>query len=424
MKIIHVYPASCEYAYPKYLDRTFNPDRFDIEIMTKTDLEVRYLKGIIELGEESILLYPRRFKLPIKEFKHEGGYKIVRFPVSFFKGKNGREYSFKMLKYIKNNKPDLVHFHGIYSGGKFFFIRFFIFMGLFCKLYKIPFFGWYHVGNNNWGEKENYLRKYSLFKKIFNFLRKAPLELCTGITSINQIELEKLFNKKSDIYYNIGLKDIPHLYTPNTIDRKTFYPVDRQFALKELNLSSDKRYILTVARLTYSKGIHILINIIPHLINQDRDLHFLIIGEFIEGEESYKQEIFQSIERKNISNNISFLGRVEHDDGLNLYYNIASVFILPTLQETFGGVNLEALACHLPVVSTDCGEIPYYLKTGLGFVVPKNNEMELKNAVEKVLFGDFQLDTALLEKTLKEFDYKNTSKKLLDWYKKVLYGNS
>lgn len=70
MKILYIYPYSCEYAYPNYLNPKLDPDEFDQEIMCHTDLELRYLRGLTELGEECVLFYPRRFRLPIKEFKH------------------------------------------------------------------------------------------------------------------------------------------------------------------------------------------------------------------------------------------------------------------------------------------------------------------------------------------------------------------
>lgn len=415
MKIVHIYPRSCEYAYPKYLDPNLNPDKFDLEIMCNTDLEVRYLQGLHELGEECVLFYPRRFHLPIKEFTHRAGYRIVRFPITFFEGLGDWNWQLPlaMLKHIKKEKPDLVHFHGI-LGGRYLYLKFFEIVAFFCKINKIPFFGWYHMGAFPKG------RRIPILWIPARFFKTAALRSCAGITSINRNALRRLFDPEYPEYFGIDFSSVPHRLTPNTFDSKIFHHIPREEALVKTGMDRRKRYILMVARLCYEKGLHYLLNIMPELVRQFPDVHLLIVGEFIEGAESYKKKIKQLIKDLNIQDHVTFKGRVEHHQGLLYYYNVAEVFVLPTFMDSFAAVNLEAMACGLPVISTDREEIPYYLKPGVGILIPEHDEKALFEAIDRVLSGRFVVDEEERDRILAKYDYRVAAKSLKNWYEKIL----
>jgi len=89
-----------------------------------------------------------------------------------------------------------------------------------------------------------------------------------------------------------------------------------------------------------------------------------------------------------LSDNVEFHGFIP-DDKMALYYSRANIFILPSissLQEGFGIVALEALACETPVITTDIVGVSSDLKgenAGLA-VAPKNKE-ELAEAIIHLL---------------------------------------
>jgi glycosyltransferase involved in cell wall biosynthesis len=213
---------------------------------------------------------------------------------------------------------------------------------------------------------------------------------------------------------------VQHKLTPNTYDSKFFYSVARDEAIDKAGLDKSKRYILMVSRLFYQKGLHNLVKIMPELIKRFRDVHLLVIGDFIEGEESYQDEISELIKKLNIQDYVTLKDRVEHHQGLVYFYNSAEVFVLPTLSDSFAAVNIEALACGIPVISTDINEIPYYLKPGLGILVKKNDQKELFDAIIKVLSGNFHMNEEERKKILSNYDYRKAAKSLRDWYLEVL----
>jgi glycosyltransferase involved in cell wall biosynthesis len=210
----------------------------------------------------------------------------------------------------------------------------------------------------------------------------------------------------------------------NTFDRQMFFSIPRDEALSKIHLDGNKRYILMVARLLFEKGLHHLLSILPKLIQDFPNLHLLVIGEFIEGVQNYQGVIQNMIGNLNIKERVTFLGRIEHQDGLVHFYNIADVCVLPSLKESFGAVNLEALACGTPVVSTNCGEIPYYLTSGLGIVVPPGDEAAMHKAISHILSGRFVMDDSEREELFSKYDYRKASQDVRDWYLEILSSRS
>ena len=415
-KVIHVYASSCEYAYPKYLDRSLPPDSFDEEIMCNTDLEVRYLRGLHELGIDCNLLYPRRFSLPRKTFTHRGGYKITRFPIDFFEARRG-ELCLGMLDFIRKERPDLVHFHAIYGGG-YFPVKMFDLIVWQCRRLHIPVFGWYHIGTLNLPGKARVPPIRALYRRI----RINTIRGCSGITSINRTELGRLFNPDHPEYYGVDFSSVPHRQTANTYDSRYFYSVEKGEATGNLGLDPSKRYLLIVCRLFRQKGLHYIVEVMPDILRQHPECHLIVVGEFIEGSDEYEREVKAMIAELHLEEAITFVGRIEHQQGLRDYYCAASAFVLPTYMDSFAAVNIEAMACGVPVISTDREEIPHYLKPGVGRLVPQHDAVALRDAVLDVLSGRFVMDEDQRRTILAEYDYLTAARGLREWYAEILAG--
>lgn len=412
MKIVHVYPSSCEYAYPKYLNRSLDQDAFDKEIMCQIYPDDRYLQGLHCLGVDCVFLYPCRFHKPVKEFTHKGGYRIVRCPVTFFEGKLGYEISIPLLKQIKKEKPDIVHFHGIYRNSKC--PDMFDITAIFCKLNSVPLIGWYRTQKFPGG------RRFPLLYFPKRKLKEVTIKMCAAICSLNHLELERLFNPTHPDYYGIDFSKIAHRLLPNTFDSDLFHPIPRNKAIELTSLDKDKNYILMVSRLFYEKGLHHLIKILPEIIKRYPKARLLLAGEFLEQSADYKILINNLIKDLGIKDYVTFLGRVEHHRGLPYYYNVADVFVLPSYGETFGGVFLEAMACGVPIVTTPVTEAPYLIKKGTGIIVPFKDEERLLEAIIRVLSGEFVKDENETKFTLDQYDYKTAARSLRDWYEAIV----
>ena len=73
-------------------------------------------------------------------------------------------------------------------------------------------------------------------------------------------------------------------------------------------------------------------------------------------------------------------------DQLDQYYQTASIFCLPTYQEPFGIVFIEAMAARLPIVATRVGAIPELVQDGInGRLVEPGDIQSLANALSELL---------------------------------------
>lgn len=160
---------------------------------------------------------------------------------------------------------------------------------------------------------------------------------------------------------------------PHGVDTERFAPApDRDHACEPV--------IGYVGALTRHKGVDVLIQALALLPSE---IHCLILGD---GPEKPKLEDLAS--RLGVASRIEFVGTVSHRD-IPGYLRRMSVFVLPTRslpgwEERFGRVLLEAMATGLPVVGSNCGEIPSVIGDG-GVVFPEQDPDGLARAVEGIL---------------------------------------
>lgn len=87
---------------------------------------------------------------------------------------------------------------------------------------------------------------------------------------------------------------------------------------------------------------------------------------------------------KEIHKNVLCIRRTANQTELAEIYSAADVFVNPTREDTFPTVNIEALACGLPVVTFDTGGSPEILDGSCGIVVPCDNSDALIQAIQNV----------------------------------------
>jgi glycosyltransferase involved in cell wall biosynthesis len=161
---------------------------------------------------------------------------------------------------------------------------------------------------------------------------------------------------------------------PNGVDIQRFYP--------NASLRPEKEIIVTVGatRITTRKGIRFLIEAIHKLHEKFPNLHAEIMGEG-----SAKKELQELTQKYGLTEQIRFLGRVDASQ-TSRWYNRASIFVLPSLNEGMSNALLEALACGLPAVVTDTGGSHELVTEGLnGLYIEKNSSESIRQALETLL---------------------------------------
>jgi glycosyltransferase involved in cell wall biosynthesis len=122
----------------------------------------------------------------------------------------------------------------------------------------------------------------------------------------------------------------------------------------------------------------------------------------------------------NISDFINFHGWLSAGKNLNRLYRKSDIYIIPSYHEGFPRSIWEALANSLPVISTDVGGIPYYLKDKHSAILIKpKDENEIVSAVIN-LINDSDLRKKIISNGIeiaKDADNSIQNKKIISFFK-------
>ncbi len=170
----------------------------------------------------------------------------------------------------------------------------------------------------------------------------------------------------------------------NGVDTALFHPVERAAARARYGLQGHARVLISVGGLVERKGMHRVIDCLPALLARMPDLHYLIVGG-ASPEGDLRAELEAQTARLGLAGRVHFLGALPPDE-LKWPLSAADVFVLATRNEGWANVFLEAMACGLPVVTTDVGgNREVVCHDDLGTVVPFGDAAALQQALERAL---------------------------------------
>ncbi len=132
-----------------------------------------------------------------------------------------------------------------------------------------------------------------------------------------------------------------------------------------------------------------------------------------------KTNFYEIVKQSSYGKEVIFTDFVAEED-LVLLYNGATVFLYPSLYEGFGLPLLEAMACGIPVISSDRTSIPEIVGDAASLIDPTDGE-ELKKELAKVLNNE-NLRNELIKrgfKQLQKFSWRKTAEKTLGVYESV-----
>jgi glycosyltransferase involved in cell wall biosynthesis len=277
-------------------------------------------------------------------------------------------------------KYDIIHFHEI----EFSF-------PLFSSHIKKPKILHLH------GLDTNLLERYH----IIRFILKHVADLYIAISKQMRKDLTDL-----------GIPEEKIAYLPNGVDVNSFCPKKE----KEDNM------LLFVGRITYGKGLHVLLKALRYL---KESTHLVIIGPAGWDLPYYHNVFSTSIKKINQEgkHKITYLGALDQADIIE-WYQKASIFVLPSFWEGFPVTVLEALSCETPVVATPVGGIPEIVQNHEnGILVPPGNPLKLAEAVQYLLDNkDIRIKMGRhgRESITKNFSIDVIAKRLREIYQKVI----
>lgn len=171
---------------------------------------------------------------------------------------------------------------------------------------------------------------------------------------------------------------------------------------KKLGVDKSKM-VLTIGQFIHRKGFDVLLEAWNKELDESCSL--VIVGGG-EEENQYRQYIADH----NLEN-VQLVGFKQKEEIFE-YYKAADLFVLPTREDIWGLVINEAMACGLPVISTNmCLGAVELIENGInGYIVPVNNSSELTEAMKKLLCVDSSVIGIVNLQKITNYTYENVIK--------------
>lgn len=161
------------------------------------------------------------------------------------------------------------------------------------------------------------------------------------------------------------------------LDEKKFFPIEKERHSKFL--------ILSIGNLVPKKGFPVLIEACEILKKDNIDFECWIVGSG-----QLQESLEKQIELANLKRHVKLRGSLSHEN-LNELYNLADVFVLPSIRTDDGDMDgipnvlVEAMAAECPVISTYISGIPELIDHEInGLLVSPEKSSLLADAIERI----------------------------------------
>ncbi len=203
---------------------------------------------------------------------------------------------------------------------------------------------------------------------------------------------------------------------PCMVDTHRFHPGLSGVKVREKHgLGPGDKVILFVGQLIFYKGIEYLVRAMPDIISRVPEARLLIVGKGVEA-----AALREEARRLGVEAKVIFAGFVPDED-LPQYYAASNVFVLPSVSpaEGFGIVQLEALACARPIVTTTLPGVREVDGAEVATLhVPPRDPGALSDALARIL-GDDALARRMGENARQLCESKYTAAKVTEQFLKI-----
>jgi glycosyltransferase involved in cell wall biosynthesis len=222
----------------------------------------------------------------------------------------------------------------------------------------------------------------------------------------------------SHVKWAFGLPDDKLVMVPNGVNTYVYENVEEDLKVFRNKVAlPEEKIVLYVGRLVYEKGIHILINAIPKVLEKV-NAKFIIVGSGY-----MKEQLLNIVRSMGLEHKVLFEGFVDEESLIRLQ-KCADVSVVPSLFEPFGIVALEAMAAKSPVVVSDTGGLSEIVDhDSSGIKVYPNNPDSLAWGITKVLLDETyrtRIRQNAYRKVQEKYDWDKIAQQTVRVYEEVL----
>jgi glycosyltransferase involved in cell wall biosynthesis len=215
-------------------------------------------------------------------------------------------------------------------------------------------------------------RKNAIIWGIYNLIERSSLKRIDKLIAVNDSAKDYYTGKSRLSKDNI-------VVIPVGIDLELFKPMDRSKMRTLYSFAKDDVIILYIGRFSQEKGLDLLLRGFSLLKTHIPNARLILLGK------GPSESKLRKIVKEEKISDVTFMEPVSHKE-IPQVINSANVLALCSSYEGMPTVVLEALACGIPVVSTDVGDVSKVVKNGkTGELILKRSPESLKDALLTVI---------------------------------------
>lgn len=317
----------------------------------------------------------------------------------------------KMVKRLREEKPDIIHIHNIHG----YYLNYPVLFQYLREEFRGKIVWTFHDCWPMTGHCPHFvIAKCDKWKSQCNVCPNKgvyPISWFWDSSKSNYKLKEKFFSGfenmtivcpsiwMQDIVKNSFLKDTKSVVVSNGIDLNIFYPRQEKNAIKKYNIPQNKKVILGVASIWEErKGLGTFIKLAKEI---EQNYVIVLVG-------------LNKNQKKKMLPNMIGIERTENRDELAEIYTNADVFLNPSEEESFSLVTIEAMACGTPVIALDSSAVKELLKEENGIIL---HEPDIKDYLQAISVCEKKKFVAEdIRNSVQKYSAENMAQSVLELY--------
>jgi glycosyltransferase involved in cell wall biosynthesis len=315
------------------------------------------------------------------EFNFKSDYRIAR----------------EILQIARQEEADIIHAHGVKAA----------FLCLWAAINRRRRFAVICTFHNQFRKSQNLLQNC-----LNKFMVKAIAGQANRIITVSQAIRKELVN-----YLNVYPFKITCIY--NGIPLEKFQKLKPAPDIRaKIGIPRYSVLVGTVARLIPQKGVSVLIKAAVNLHQKFPDVYFTVIGDG-----PFRESLELEAAGAGLKKFMIFTG---YRNDVPEILSVLDIFALPTLEEGFSIVTLEAMAMKKPVIASEVGGLPEIITPDTGITVPPNKPEQLEQALADLICNPAKrvlMGNCALERVKQLFTIEQMAAQHLDLYQEIRSEN-